>query len=534
MKKAIRSSAILVATSAALLAAMVPAGATSVVKIKASDVISNAVSVKSAEALTVGGSTFIQPYAQAAMTAYQTSGVFTAQFGGVGSHTGREYVATGAYQLGFSDVPLGFANTAEGSGIVQVPDALSGVAIIYNLGFNDSWSAAAGDYSLSSGKYVYTPGAGTNAPASAPSGVTANSGSFTVSPVATTIGAACKTALAAHPLQLTGAVLGQIWSGKSNVITNWDNAAIIALNPKLDVKVKVPDVQGYTTGAGTKLKTVTQKNATATVNCLNDVTHKTITRFSRKDGSGTTFMFTDYLTKVDSTDFSAPTQNGFNDSLTYLGNTADTSYPNNGGSGDLATAVKSTDGAITYDEYGYGSAAKTAGASDSAANALVGLASIGSGTGTGYVAINKNSLTAAATVGVAAIEANQLVCGGKFDISASNASSTTCFSINNTNSAKAYPIAGFTYALLPTSSLMNLQDSSAASVLGTTQQLENLKFVLWFTNTYGSTTNAGALGFVALPKAVLANNFTALCGTLNGSSTGFQNGAFSSLCKANN
>ena len=535
MKKAIRSSAILVATSAALLAAMVPAGATSV-KIKASDVITNAASVNSAEALTVGGSTFIQPYAQAAMTAYATSGVFNAQFGGVGSHTGRENVATGVYQLGFSDVPLGFANTAEGSGIVQVPDALSGVAIIYNLGFNDSWSAVPGDYSLVNSKYVYTPGSGTNAPASAPTGVTANSGSFTVTPVATSIGAACKTALAAHPLQLSGAVLGQIWSGKSDVITNWDNAAIIALNPKLDVKVSVPSVQGYTTGAGSHLKTVDQKNASATISCLNDVTTKTITRFSRKDGSGTTFMFTDYLTKVDSADFSAPTQNGFNDSLTNVSNTADSAFPGSGGSGDLASAVKSTDGAITYDEYGYGTAAKTAGASlsDPAANALVGLASIGSGAGTGYVVINTNSLTAAATVGVAAIEANQLVCGGKFDISASNAPSTTCFSINNTDSAKAYPIAGFTYALLPTSSLTNLQGGSAASVLDANQQLENLKFVLWFTNTYGTAANAGAAGFVALPKAVLTNNFTALCGTLNGSSTGFQNGAFSSLCKANN
>jgi ABC-type phosphate transport system substrate-binding protein len=535
MKKAIRSSAILVATSAALLAAMVPAGATPAVKIKASQVITNAASVNSAEALTVGGSTFIQPYAQAAMTAYATpnSGVFTAQYLGVGSHTGRENVATGVYQLGFSDVPLGFANTAEGSGIVQVPDALAGVAIIYNLGFNNSWSAAPGDYSLASGdKYVYTPKTGTNALADIANAPNPN---FTpVAPVATSIGAACKAALAAHPLQLSGAVLGQIWSGKSDVITNWDNAAIIALNPKLDVKVSVPSVKGYTTGAGTHLKTVTQKNATATVNCLNDVTAKTITRFSRKDGSGTTFMFTDYLTKVDSADFSAPTQSGFNDSLTNVGNTADTIYPGSGGSGDLATAVKSTDGAITYDEYGYGTAAKIAGANDSAANALVGLASIGSGAGTGYVAINSTSLTAAATAGVAAIEGNQLVCGGKFDISASNAPSTTCFSINNTDSAKAYPIAGFTYALLPTSSLTNLQGGSAASVLDRNQQLENLKFVLWFTNTYGTDANAAAQGFVALPKAVLTNNFTALCGTLNGSSTGFQNGAFSSLCKANN
>jgi ABC-type phosphate transport system substrate-binding protein len=416
------------------------------------------------------------------------------------------------------------------------------VAIIYNLGFNDNWSAAPGDYSNSGGKYVYTPGTGTNAPASAPTGITANPGSFTVSNDATSIGAACKTALAAHPLQLSGAVLGQIWSGKSDVITNWDNAAIIALNPKLDVRVQVPASQGYTTGTGSKLKTVTQKNANATISCLNDVTHKLITRFSRKDGSGTTFMFTDYLTKVDSADFSAPTQSGFNDSLTNVSSTADTAYPNNGGSGDLATAVKSTDGAITYDEYGYGTAAKFAGASDAAANALVGLASIESGASSGaavYVAIATKSLTAAATVGVAAIEQNQLVCGNEFNISASNAPSTTCFSINNTDSAAAYPIAGFTYALLPTSLLTNLQKNtdgsvSTASVLDTNQQLENLKFVLWFTNTYGTTDHATAQGFVPLPKAVLTNNFTTLCGTLNNTSTGFQNGAFSSLCKANN
>jgi len=537
MKKAIRSTAVLVAASAAFVAGVIPAGATAPAKIKASAVISNAATVKSISALTVGGSTFVQNFAQAAMTAYNTanSGVFTAAYGGVGSHTGRENVASGTYQIGFSDVPLGFANAAEGSGFAQVPDALSGVGIIYNLGFNDKFSAAAGDFTLSGATYTYTPGNGNNGLTSAaPAGTTA----VTSPSVSNTIGATCASALAKYSLNLTGLTLGKIFSNNNDVITSWNDSAIIAANPKLNVKVTIPAVAGYTTTTGTgstaKTKVTAPKTAKASFSCLNDLTKTSITRFSRKAGSGTTFMFTDYLSKVDNADFSAPTQNGFNDSLSSaLSNLGDTQFPGSGGSGDLSAAVAKTDGSITYDEYGYALAAKSASNTSGASNNTIGIANIQSGAGGKYVAISTKSLADAASEGLVAIEGNTLLCGGHFDTSV--AASTACFSITNVNSDKAYPISGFTYALLPEASATNLQGGSTALSPSTAQQLESLKFVLWFTQTYQNTAaNVTGTGFVALPKVIQGDDFTKLCGTLNSSSTAFGGGAFSSLCLANN
>ena len=543
MKKAIRSSVIMAAASAAIVAGVIPAGATAPVKLKASAVISNAATLKgTVSGLTVGGSTFVQNFAQAALTAYNTpsanSGVFTAAFGGPGSHTGRENVASGVYQIGFSDVPLGFANAAEGSGIAQVPDALSAVGIIYNLGFNNTFSAAAGDFTLANNVYTYTPGSGNNALASAiPSGSTTPVNAS----VSNTIGVACATALAAHPLNLTGLELGKIYSNNNDVITSWNDASIIASNPKLTVKISIPATAGYSTTTGTgssaKTKVTAEKNGKASFSCLNDLTKSTITRFSRKDGSGTTFMFTDYLSKVDNADFSAPTQNGFNDSLsTALQNLGDVALTGDGGSGALQSAVVKTDGGITYDEYGYATAAKAATNTSGAANGTVGIANIQSGAASGakFVALSDKTIADAASEGLAAIENNAFACNNKF--STDYASSTACFSITNVASDKAYPISGFTYALLPEASATNLQVTpNAALSPSNAQQLEALKFVLWFTQTYQATTgNLTGTGFVALPKTIQADDFTKLCGVSNSTSSAFVNGAFSSLCLSGN
>ena len=66
-------------------------------------------------------------------------------------------------------------------------------------------------------------------------------------------------ALAGQQLRLTGQVLGDIYLGK---VTKWSDAAIVALNPN----IKLPDA--------------------------------TIAPIRRADGSGTTFIFTNYLSKV--------------------------------------------------------------------------------------------------------------------------------------------------------------------------------------------------------------------------------------------
>lgn len=104
---------------------------------------------------------------------------------------------------------------------------------------------------------------------------------------------------------LDGKTLADIYLGK---ITNWNDAAIKSLNPKLHL----PDLA--------------------------------ITVVHRADGSGTTFYFTDYLSKV-----SAEWKKN-------VGSNTSVSWPlgvGGKGSEGVASYVKQVKGAIGYDEYAY-------------------------------------------------------------------------------------------------------------------------------------------------------------------------------------
>ena len=106
-------------------------------------------------------------------------------------------------------------------------------------------------------------------------------------------------------LVFDGPTLADIYLGK---ITYWDDAAIKKLNPN----VKLP--------------------------------HQAITTVHRSDGSGTTFNFTDYLSKV-STDWK-----------NKVGEGTAVNWPNGvGGKGNpgVASYVQQVDGAIGYVEYAY-------------------------------------------------------------------------------------------------------------------------------------------------------------------------------------
>jgi phosphate transport system substrate-binding protein len=101
-------------------------------------------------------------------------------------------------------------------------------------------------------------------------------------------------------LHLTGAVLAKIYLGQ---ITNWSDPAVKKLNPKLSLP------------------------------------NKTITVVHRSDGSGDTFVFTDYLSKVSSAWRSK------------VGSATTVSWPTGvGGNGNagVAAIVKSTPGSIGY------------------------------------------------------------------------------------------------------------------------------------------------------------------------------------------
>jgi phosphate transport system substrate-binding protein len=155
--------------------------------------------------LTGAGSTFDAPFFSAAFAHYhQLHPTVSVRYSAVGSGDGIKEFSAGAVDFGASDVPMTPAEqaAAKGGSIVQVPVDLGAVVVSYNFD---------------------------------------NAGGLAV------------------PLHLTGAVLARIYLGQ---ITNWDDPAITALNPR----DALPDEQ---------IKVV-----------------------HRSDSSGTTYIFTDYLSAV--------------------------------------------------------------------------------------------------------------------------------------------------------------------------------------------------------------------------------------------
>jgi len=155
--------------------------------------------------LTGAGSTFVAPFLDLAFAHYhqQNPGV-SISYAAVGSGAGISAFSAKQTDFGASDVPMTASEQAAAGGpSVQVPVALGGVGVVYNL--------------------------------SLPSG---------------------------QRLHLTGPVIAKIFLGQ---ITNWNDPAIAALNPGIDIP------------AGP------------------------ITVVHRSDGSGTTYIFSNYLSSVSPT-----------------------------------------------------------------------------------------------------------------------------------------------------------------------------------------------------------------------------------------
>jgi phosphate transport system substrate-binding protein len=154
--------------------------------------------------LTGAGSTFVAPFFAVAFAKYhQQHPAVSIGYAVVGSGAGITAFSARQVDFGASDVPMTAAeqSAARGGSVTQVPVALGGEGVAYNL----------------------------NLPAGA-------------------------------RLHLTGPVLARIFLGQ---ITHWDDPAITALNPGIDL----PDAA--------------------------------ITVVHRSDGSGTTYIFSDYLSSVD-------------------------------------------------------------------------------------------------------------------------------------------------------------------------------------------------------------------------------------------
>src|SRR5512139_443915 len=216
--------------------------------------------------------------------------------------------------------------------------------------------------------------------------------------------------LGATRLKLDAAVIADIFLGK---ITSWDHPRIVALNPG----VKLP-----------KMDLI--------------VVH-------RSDGSGTTFVFVDYLSKV------SP------EWKTKVGAAASVSWPTGlGGKGNegVTQQVKQLEGTIGYVELVYA-------ASNKLPVALM------KNSGGQFVEPTLEAVTAAAA-------------GARLD-------KTTDFRVSITNAAgaKSYPIASYTWLLVKTDN----PDAGKAKAIR--------DFLAWMT-TAEAQKMAGDLGYAALPGDV--------------------------------
>lgn len=364
MKKTLRATIGAVAASASLLALVaVPAGATTSFKVDA--IMANDLHVKTlpASPLVTGGSSFDANLIQAAINQYN-----------VDNPRGT--------------VMASYATSKSGVGRSTV---IKGTA---NIGFSDFPLNQGGDCDLSG-----SPVAGGATACSSYTG-TGTVADYVTLPVALggvaiifNLGSLSSKAAAAvkkDGLILNGLTLGQIFAGK---ITTWNNSAIGKLNPK--IKSDLPS---------TSIKVV-----------------------SRTSGSGTTYMFKDYLRKVDPADF--PTT-----AAATAGCSAAAAYPNSAAfcsaslnsasnSATLDSQVSTTAGAIGYVEYGYAllNGNQTV-QMENASNKVV--------------KISEAGILADATAGLAKIGASHF-----------NTNSLADFSINNEIGATNYPIAGFSYGI---------------------------------------------------------------------------------------
>jgi phosphate transport system substrate-binding protein len=231
-----------------------------------------------------------------------------------------------------------------------------------------------------------------------------------------------------YPLTVNGLTLGKIFNGK---ITNWDDPAIAKTNPHLVVKGKdlLPNLP--------------------------------IAVLSRTSGSGTTFMFQDYLNRVDAADFPTASSAAFTHAAATFAN-----------SGLLDAGVHSTLGAIGYVEYGY------ALANNSLTMNLINKSGKN-------VALTGAGVLAAATAGLLNIKAH-----GGF-----NTTSINNFSINNSTGATVYPIAGFSYAIVKK---VQSDKNTAIAVVKFLDYLSHQGGGTATSNTFGQDL-ADANGYVALP-----------------------------------
>ena len=299
--------------------------------------------------LTGAGSTFVAPFFSAAFAKYQQQhpGV-SIGYSAVGSSAGIAAISAQQVDFGASDVPMTASEqaAAKGGPITQVPVALGGEGVVYNL--------------------------------SLPAGAR---------------------------LHLTGPVLARIYLGQ---ITRWNDPALTALNPGLSLPA-------------------------AGINVVH-----------RSDGSGTTYIFSNYLSVI------SPAWADMVGTGKTLNWPAGEGAEGNGG---VATAVNRTPFSIGYVEQAYSQ------------GLLLPFATIRNQAGN-YVTLSAQSVAA--------------------DAAQKPAITPSDFSIVNQPGASSYPITGYSWALVYTRQPSQATGQALVAMLD------------WL--THDGQANAAANGYVPLPS----------------------------------
>jgi phosphate transport system substrate-binding protein len=416
MKKNLRGSiGMAVAVLGLSASAVAPALAAKAPTYTIDSIMANDLTIKAANApsadITIGGSSFVSNLLTPALAHFKTINTqnSVAAYDGVaGSTTGRKKVT---------------GNTTP----------------TFNVGVSDFPLADSANES-----FTYTLGSGLASNfAQLPVALGGVAISYNVAGLET---AAMQKLLAKNPLTLDGLTLGKIFAQR---ITKWNDASICAQNSTL-------------------VKAVTVGKKKVNVCALPD---ETIHVISRTAGSGTTYMFKDYLSKVDATDFASA------DSAVFAANTVTggIAIPTVANSAAMATQIDALDNSIGYVEYGF--AAVTPGINVIAIRNASGAA----------VLPNATSVAAAAAAKT----------GFAMDTLAHR-------SLNNLTGKAVYPITGYSYAILLKTQSNKNNGITAVKVLdylthqgGAGTAGKPFSKLGTFGQDYAAVT-----GYVALPKSV--------------------------------
>ncbi len=385
-----------------------------------------------ASSINMGGSSFDEPFFNAAIPVYMSQAAKQsgssaptglALYSPTGSTTGKKNVVAGTYQVGASDVPMGTVNQATGTSLDS--------SIITGAGASTTLS-----------NYVQIPV------------VLGGVGLMYNLPTV-------QKAFPKNPVILNAATLAGIYDGS---ITSWNDKAICAINPKI--------------------VTVKKNKAGKVTSSTCALPNTPVVPVFRADGSGTSYIFMDYLKAAASTSFAITAGSGGISTTKPIGTKV---FPNTTfNQGQVPTAglgaqknagvagdVEQTVGAIGYVEYSYILLQHTLPAAQ-----LINAAGK-------VVSLN------AANVATDAANFSATPPSEGTDGVVSN------FSIVNGSGASAYPIAGYSWAIVP-------QDFKTLNA--GTQAAETLvaKFLDWATQS-GSTAGqnvAQQQGYVPLPSYV--------------------------------